>query len=138
MKTKLLLKIFSVLFAFTCLSASATTDVWTFDKTSVSSQKWLTSDNYSDYLPEGWYAPSSTWAFSIFPQNGKQYLLSGVNSSFESKFQPFYAHGGSLKLEMLTRYGNSISSELYIWKATKSGDSFTLGDVVVNTNVDVD
>lgn len=140
MKTKLLMRIFSVLFAFTCLSASATTDVWTFDKTPVSgqNQKWLTSDNYSDYLPEGWYAPSSTWAFSILPQNGKQYLLSGVNSGFESKFQPFYAHGGSLKLEMLTRYGNSISSEFYIWKATKSGDSFTLGDVVVNTNVDVD
>lgn len=34
MKIKTLLKILSVLFAFTCLSASANTktDVWTFDK----------------------------------------------------------------------------------------------------------
>lgn len=138
MKTKLLLKIFSVLFAFTCLSASATTDVWTFDKATVSSQKWLTPDNYSDYLPDGWYAPSSTWAFSILPQNGKQYLLSGVNSGFESKFQPFYAHGGSLTLEISTRYSPYGPQEFFIWKATKEGDTYTLGEAVVSTKLTVD
>ena len=132
MKTKLLLKIFSVLFAFTCLSASATTDVWTFDKAEPTGSGWVNSSNYATYLPDGWYAPSSGWAFQIVKDGDTQVLKSGVGVDWMGdRYQPLYAHGGSVTFKM-KKANDVTATELYIWKADKNGDSFTLGEKIVN------
>lgn len=132
MKTKLLLKIFSVLFAFTCMSASATTDVWTFDKAEPTGAGWVNSGNYTTYLPGGWYAPSYGWTFQIVKDGDTQVLKSGVPDYYMSeRYQPLYAHGGSITFKM--KKANTVTAtEFYIWKANKNGDSFTLGEKIVN------
>ena len=138
MKTKLLLKIFFVLFAFTCLGTSAKTDVWTFDKTAVSGNTAVNSTNYADYLPDGWYAPSYNYGFAILPIDGKQYLISTVSQRYNERFLPFYARKGTLTVKARARFGSSATYQIHIYKATQNGDSFTAGESVVDGTIAVD
>lgn len=136
MKIKTLLKILSVLFAFTYLSASAETktDVWTFDKKTVTSSTYVKKGNYTEYLPDGWYAPTSDYAFQIEPLDGKQYLAFKAYSDFNTKFIPFYAHGGTITIKARSKW-DGYSYSIYVYKATRDGDSFTAGSNLITAIV---
>lgn len=94
----------------------------------------INADNYTEYLPDGWYALSYKWGFSIDPLDGKQYLACKANTDFNTRFIPFYAHGGTITIKARAKY-DGYSYSIYVYKATRNGDSFTAGSNLITATV---
>ena len=62
MKLKFYFLLFLIATCVGTLSAETVTDTYTFDKTTVTSNKYFGINDYSTYLPDGWFVKAGSYS----------------------------------------------------------------------------
>lgn len=126
MKLKFYFLLFLITTCVGALSAETVTDTYTFDKTTVTSNKYFGINDYSTYLPDGWFVKAGSYSWRINPNqgvNGGQCLMAPNNAnSFPAQSIIFYAKKGTLSFNMKA-YGYQPEPTLKLYKATADGAS---------------
>lgn len=126
MKLKFYFLLFLIATCVGTLSAETVTDTYTFDKTTVSSNKYFGINDYTTYLPDGWFVKAGSYSWRINPDqgvNGGQCLMAPNNAnSFPAQSIIFYAKKGTLSFNMKA-YGYQPEPTLKLYKATADGAS---------------
>lgn len=132
---KLYTTLLTTLVVTAAASAETKTDTWYFGDMCDKANTYLTESNYSQYLPSGWstkLANNYVLSFKTDTSSQNNICLSGPNgdaSTASVLFIPVMA--GTFGIEYYA-YNYNNPAQIYVYSATKEGDTFTVGSEIFN------